>query len=73
VGISQDVTSSTDNSGHFSIAVPPGFYDLFITKPAFTPVAAKVRVKRDGLASYDAVLHADPQITRELGDEFPTK
>ena len=73
VGISQDATTSTDNRGHFSIAVPPGFYDLFVTKTAFTPVAAKIRVKSDSPTVYKTMLRVDPQVTKELGDEFPVR
>jgi hypothetical protein len=68
VGLPQDATVLSDTSGHFSITVSPGFYDLFITAQAFTPVAAKVRVKHDAPTEFNVKLHADPEIGKELAD-----
>jgi hypothetical protein len=68
IGLPQDVTALSDASGHFSVRVPPGFYDLFVTAQAFTPVAAKVRVKSNAPAEFDVRLHADPKISKELAD-----
>ena len=31
LGIKQDIASTTDSSGHFSLDLPPGFYDVFVT------------------------------------------
>ena len=68
IGLAQDVTTLSDANGHFSVAVPPGFYDLFVTAQAFTPAAVKVRVKSNASAEFDVRLHADPKITKELAD-----
>jgi hypothetical protein len=46
--------------------VPSGFYDLFVTAQAFTPVAAKVRVKINAPANFDVRLRADPKVSKEL-------
>ena len=66
IGLPQDVTAISDGSGHFSVRVPPGFYDLFVTAQAFTPVAAKVRVKSNVPVKFDVRLRADPKVSREL-------
>ena len=45
IGIKEDIAATTDSSGHFSVELPPGFYDVFVTAMAFTPHCDKVRVK----------------------------
>ena len=45
VGIKRDITTSTDESGKFSMELPSGFYDVFVTATAFTPHAEKIRMK----------------------------
>ncbi len=72
IGVSQDVVLQTDKTGHAKIEIPPGFYDVFVAAPAFTPQAFKVRVKaeREGVLFK---LKPDPLVTAELGDKFGTK
>jgi hypothetical protein len=67
IGTKQDVIVVTDERGQYSATVPPGFYDLFVTAMAFTPVATKVRVKEGQHASFNAKLRADRLVTKELG------
>ena len=69
VGIKQDLIVVTDSNGRFSADVPPGFYDLFVTRMAFTPVAAKVRVRK-GASAFRAKMFADPLVSEELGDRI---
>lgn len=77
LGLQSDLVVFTDNNGNYSAKVPPGFYDLFVSSMAFTPVAAKVRVRQDANGTFNGKLRADPLVTKELGDEFssapPTK
>jgi|SRR5579883_77157 hypothetical protein len=70
VGIKQDLTASTNERGEFSMEVPPGFYDVFISANAFTPQCRKVRVRQGETASFSPKLNADPIVTKELGDQF---
>lgn len=72
IGVPQDIVLQTDKTGHAKIELPPGFYDVFVAAPAFTPQAFKVRVKseRQGVLFK---LKADPLVTAELGDKFGTK
>jgi hypothetical protein len=73
VGIKQDVMVVTDASGDYSVNVPPGFYDVFVSSMAFTPTATKVRVKQGRPATFSTKLNADPLVSKELGDEIPPK
>ena len=70
VGIKQDLTASTSERGEFSMEVPPGFYDVFISANGFTPQCRKVRVRPGETASFSPKLNADPIVTKELGDRF---
>lgn len=76
IGITQDITVVTDASGNFTASVPSGFYDVFVSAMAFTPTAAKVRVKQGQGPTFSTKLRADPLVTKELGHEIygvPTK
>jgi hypothetical protein len=70
IGTTQDIIVVTDNGGNYLASVPAGFYDVFVSRMAFTPTAAKVRVKRRQSTIFNAKLSADPLVTKELGDEF---
>ena len=67
VGIKQDVIVVTDASGQYSADVPAGFYDVLISSPAFTPIAAKVIVKEGQKARFNAKLYVDPLVSKEIG------
>jgi hypothetical protein len=66
IGIRRDVIVRTDPNGNFSATVPPGFYDLFVSSMAFTPIAAKVRVKTGHSSTFNGKLFADPLVGKEL-------
>lgn len=70
IGIKQDVTAITDSNGKYSVSVPAGFYDVFVSGTAFTPTAAKVRVKPGKIARSNAKLKADKLVGEELGPKF---
>jgi hypothetical protein len=63
----QDVSVLTDDSGFYSASVPVGFYDVFVSAPAFTPIAAKVIVKEGQRAVLNAKLDVDPLVSKEIG------
>src|SRR5712692_4702706 len=65
IGIPRDFTAVTDSNGDYSANVPPGFYDVFVSAMAFTPTAAKVRVKQGQLATLSPRLRADPLVAKE--------
>ena len=60
----------TDSSGMYSVIVPAGFYDVFVSAPAFTPIAAKVRVKEGQTATFSTMLNVDPLVSKEIGHEI---
>ena len=66
IGIRQDLILTSDEAGKYSAIVPAGFYDVFVSAMAFTPTAAKVRVKQEQAAIYNSKLRADPLVSREL-------
>lgn len=69
IGTKQDMIVVTDPSGNYSVGVPAGFYDVFVSAMAFTPTATKVRVKKGQRTTFNAKLQADPLVSKELGDE----
>jgi hypothetical protein len=70
VGIKQDLVLTTSPDGSFSMDLPPGFYDVFVSSAAFTPSCAKIRVQPDKAAIYDVKLKASPLVTKEIGDRI---
>ncbi len=68
VGITQNRIITVNRAGNFQVALPPGFYDIFISAPAFSPECRKLRIRPGERAHYDARLTADPGVTKELGD-----
>jgi hypothetical protein len=66
-GSTNDVSALSDNTGMYSAKIPVGFYDVFVSAPGFTPIAAKVFVKEDEKATLNAKLYVDPLISKEIG------
>lgn len=67
VGISQDVSVLTNADGDYSAKVPPGFYDVFISAPMFTPTAIKVMVKQGQPTIASMKLTLDPLVSKQIG------
>lgn len=66
IGTKNDVVVTTDANGGYEATVNSGFYDVFISSPAFTPVAAKVRVKQGQRVTLSVKLNIDPLVSKEL-------
>ncbi len=68
VGMKTDLVLATDEKGRFVAEVPPGFYDLFVSAMAFTPMCRKIRL--NGIATTQPTfrMKVDPKVTMELGD-----
>lgn len=66
LGIKQDIAATTDSKGHFSVDLPPGFYDVFVTATAFTPHCDKVRLKGEEAKTYEVKLKISPVTSKEL-------
>ena len=67
VGIPEDRFLKTDTHGAFYAEIPPGFYDVLVTAPGFSPDCRKIRLKPDQNASFNSKLQLDPQVSKELG------
>jgi hypothetical protein len=70
VGIAQDLTTFTDVNGRFSVALPPGFYDVLFCASAFSPKAKKIRILPGSVLRYETQLQLDTTVTDVLGDKF---
>jgi len=70
VGIKQDLTLTTDANGSFSAALPPGFYDVFVSATAFSPDCRKIRLTAGQTGTYNVKLNVSRLVTKELGDVF---
>jgi Carboxypeptidase regulatory-like domain len=66
VGIPEDRFLKTDTHGAFYAEIPPGFYDVFVMAPGFSPDCRKVRLKPGENATFNSKLQADPLVTKEL-------
>lgn len=65
-GIKQDMILTTDANGSFSLDLPPGFYDVFVSSISFSPYCEKVRIKGDTSQRFKAKLKLSPVTSREL-------
>lgn len=67
VGIKEDASTVTDSTGQFSLPLPPGFYDVFVSSMAFDPKCTKVRVTTKTPANIRLALKASAVVSKELG------
>jgi hypothetical protein len=65
-----DIVTTSDTKGQFKVEVAPGFYDVFVSAPAFSPQCTKVRVRQAEPAIYIPRLRPDPLVAKERGDTF---
>jgi carboxypeptidase family protein len=66
VGIPEDRFLKTDTHGAYYAEIPPGFYDVLITAPGFTPTCSKIRLKPAENQTLSAKLLADTAVKAEL-------
>ena len=67
VGIPEDRFLKSDTHGAFYAEIPPGFYDILVTAPGFSPDCRKIRLKPDQNAIFNSKLQSDPLVSKELG------
>jgi len=67
VGIPEDRFLKSDTHGAFYAEIPPGFYDILVTAPGFSPDCRKIRLQPGQNVTFNSKLHADPLVTKELG------
>jgi hypothetical protein len=66
LGVKQDLSVTSDSKGQFSLELPPGFYDLFVTAAAFSPHCEKIRLKGNEAKSFLIKLKISPVTSKEL-------
>ena len=66
VGIKDDMSVLTKEDGSFSLDVPPGFYDVFVSALTFSPECTKVRTKADKPAEVHFKLKVSRIVSAEL-------
>jgi Carboxypeptidase regulatory-like domain len=71
VGIPEDRFLKSDTHGAFYAEIPPGFYDVLVTAPGFSPDCRKIRLQPAQNTTFNSKLHADPLVTKELGNHTP--
>ena len=70
IGIKADFNVRSKDDCTFSVDLPPGFYDVFVASPAFSPVCRKVRIKPNTGVTTVFRMSADPLYTAEMGDRI---
>ena len=60
IGIRADFTIRTNDDGTFSVDLPSGFYDVFATARAFTPMCRKIGTKVSGAVEIELRMNVDP-------------
>ena len=68
LGIKEDLVIRTKQDGTFSADLPPGFYDVFVSAPAFSPTSRKVQVKAGEAQLITFRMIPDPLYTTEMGN-----
>ena len=66
IGIPEDRFLKTDTHGAFYAEIPPGFYDVFVTAPGFSPDCRKVRLKPGENAIFKSKLQPSLLVNKEL-------
>lgn len=66
LGSKEDTRVTTNRTGEFSVEVPPGFYDVFVSAMSFSPQCRKIRVRAGETSTYSPKLKPDPLVGKEL-------
>jgi hypothetical protein len=66
IGTKEDKITTTDANGEYSLDLPPGFYDVFISAAAFSPHCEKVRLNGKGTKRLEVKLKVSPVTSQEL-------
>lgn len=66
IGITQDMTATTDSNGEFSLDLTLGFHDVFVTAISFSPHCDTVRLKGNEVKKYEVRLKVSPVTSKEL-------
>ncbi len=70
VGIKQELMLKTDERGAFTTELAPGFYDVFVSSPAFSPACRKIRIGNGAVVNFDERLPVSDIVINELADQI---
>jgi hypothetical protein len=68
VGLREDLSVRLDKTGVYSVEVPSGFYDVFVSAPAFEPYCRKVRLRSGESQTLNPKLTVSLLVSKELAD-----
>lgn len=68
VGLREDLSVRLDKTGVYSVEVPSGFYDVFVSAPAFEPYCRKVRLRSGESRTLNPKLTVSLLVSKELAD-----
>jgi hypothetical protein len=66
LGINEDMIATSDRNGQFSVELPSGFYDVFVTSTGFSPHCDKIRLKGKETKTYKVKLKVSEVTSKEL-------
>jgi|SRR5580698_4832062 hypothetical protein len=66
VGIKEDEIATTKADGQFSVELPPGVYDIFVSAAGFSPHCDKVSLKGTQARHYKAKLKVSRMLRIQL-------
>lgn len=66
LGIKQDMAATSDSKGQFSLELPGGFYDVFVTATAFSPHCEKLRLRGKETKTFEVKLKVSEVTSKEL-------
>ncbi len=66
VGIKQDLMMKTGERGAFTTQLAPGFYDVFVSSPAFSPACRKIRIGKGAVVNVEERLPVSIIVMNEL-------
>jgi hypothetical protein len=69
VGTKDDKIAITNQSGQFSVELPPGVYDVFVEAAGFSPHCEKVPLKGKQFRPYKAQLKVSRMLKTQLDSE----
>ena|SRR6185312_752821 len=55
-----DSVTHSDQNGRFSVSLPPGSYDVFVSYPTMSPVAKKIQIAVGKYTLFNVELKFDP-------------
>jgi hypothetical protein len=61
LGTTDNKTAVTDTTGHFSVALPPGVYDIFLSADGFSPHCEKITITSESGSQFCSSVGGRPE------------